>query len=605
VALLLALWTGGSIAWAHALLERSDPTPDAVLRSAPSLIHLWFSEDLNGTASRIIVWDRFRHIENAGNATLVPGQPRQMEVRLRPLPPGAHLVLWTSVSAEDGHVLHGSYLFFVKRRGPGPSLAGVSLGGPSQTFPDAAGLLSLIAHWLELLGAIAWVGPVFFSAFILQAAADAGDPADGLGVAGPAYRQSAGVGDEGPAYRPEMLVSSYRRLRILATASILVLVGASTVVLLMNAYGVAGNHWGGVFSRSTLSSVFAGQYAQIWVARQVIALLGLALVLPPRSARLESHKEVAGALAVVGFVYLYAFAASGHAASAHIGTLPGSHQSIFSVSIFLDWLHVVGNSLWFGGMIYIALVLISALRVAGDWQCHSRLFLDTLDRFSPFAYTSIAFFTLTGIFNGKIHISSWYAFFNSIYGRALILKIALIGLMMVISSYHVFRLRPRIRGKLDAPLAGGNPTVETLMDRLAGWLRLEPMLGVGVLLAVSVMFYYPVPAGFGPAGPSSYTAQAAGLTATVAVKPAHSGPNQVTVVLRDRRGKPVQQASVTVLSTMLDMVMGTNLTPLRQTSPGSFSGTTDLGMGGRWRIQILVYRPSGLTRMSVDIQVGT
>jgi len=94
-----------------------------------------------------------------------------MEVRLKPLPPGAHLVLWTSVSAEDGHVLHGSYIFYVKRRGPGPSLAGVSLGGPSQTFPDATGLLALIAHWLELLGAIAWVGPAFFSAFILPVAA--------------------------------------------------------------------------------------------------------------------------------------------------------------------------------------------------------------------------------------------------------------------------------------------------------------------------------------------------------------------------------------------------------------------------------------------------
>jgi hypothetical protein len=143
------------------------------------------------------------------------------------------------------------------------------------------------------------------------------------------------------------------------------------------------------------------------------------------------------------------------------------------------------------------------------------------------------------------------------------------------------------------------------MDRLAGWLRLEPMLGVGVLLAVSVMFYYPVPAGFGPAGPSSYTAQAADVTATVSIKPSHSGPNQITVLLRDRRGQPIQQASITVLSTMLDMVMGSNLTPLRQTVPGSYSGTTDLGMGGRWRMQILVYRPSGLTRLSVDIRIGT
>jgi copper transport protein len=640
-------------------LLRASPAPDSVLRSAPSLVHLWFSEDLNGSASRIVVWDRYRHAMNEGNATLVPGQPRQMVVHLKPLPPGSYLVLWTSVSAEDGHILHSYYSFSVKKRGPLPSAAGFS-SGAGQTFPDAPTLATMLAHWIELLGAVAWVGAAAFSAFVFPFAAKRLD---------------------------EGWVNAERTLaRRWMTAAILVLIAASTVVLLLQAYGLAGNDWGAVFTRSTLSAEFAGEYAQVWVGRQVLALLALASVLRlPRRPREASAENLGvGPPAILGFVYLYGFAASGHAASAHIGVVSGSH--VLSASIFVDWLHFLASALWFGGQMYIALVLISALHIrrpgshpvdlalrGGDTR--TRIFLDTLDRFSPVAYLSVALFAVTGPFNAKIHIPSWYAFFNSVYGRALIVKIGLIGLMMLISSYHVFRLRPRIRAELDsrhgartepdaevrataaqapaevaeaAPVsrrqatgAGGSDpepmqpgaqvlnehpesalsaeevgattispspspsAVNRLTRQLVGWLRLEPGLGVGVLLAVSVMFYYPVPVGFGPPGPSAYTVHASGLTATLSIKPDRAGPNQVTVNLKNSRGQPVRQATVIVLPTMLDMPMGTGRFPLSQTRPGTYTGTADLGMGGRWRLEILVFSPSGLAHMFVTAQVGS
>jgi copper transport protein len=309
----------------------------------------------------------------------------------------------------------------------------------------------------------------------------------------------------------------------------------------------------------------------------------------------------------------------------------------------------MASALWFGGQIYIAIVLISALgvrslRPAGTQpetgrpvssSCTTGAFLDTLDRFSPVAYASIALFALTGPFNAKIHIPSWYAFFNSIYGRALIAKIGLIGLMMLVSANHVYRLRPRLRlSALPSPPAplppagegawtedetastwdSPSPTMRErglggegapLIKRLTAWLRFEPCLGAGVLLAVSVMFYYPVPAGFGPTGPSVYTVRAAGLVAGISIKPDHAGPNQITVSLRNRQGQPVRQATVVALPTMLDMPMGTGRSPLTQTRPGQYTGTADLGMGGRWRLEILIFQPSGLARMFVDVQVGT
>ncbi|MDQ2741640.1 MAG: copper resistance protein CopC [Chloroflexota bacterium] len=588
LALLGLCWAMPLPALAHALLVRSDPAQDALLQHAPASVHLWFSEDLNGSASRIVVWDRYRHPKTEGNAQIVPGQPRQMTVRLKPLPAGSYLVLWTSVSAQDGHVLHGFFLFSVKVRGPGPSLAGVSAGGSGQSFPDAPAMASLIAHFFELLAAAIWVGSVFFSAVILPVAATRFDP--------------------------KVLNGERARSAVLVRVSIGALFLASCVVLALQAYAIAGNSWSSALSCGTLTSVFSVQYGQLWLVRQLLVLLALVstfMVLrapqgapePGYLARTSSRGSLFhSALPVVlGFIYMYALAASGHAASSTVGTVAGSH--LWSLSVFFDWLHLLGVALWLGGQIYLVLVLLPALVMRAAWQTHTHPFLDTLNRFSPVAYVSVVSAGLTGVFSSLIHIPSWYAFFVSIYGRALIVKLILTGLMLLTSAYTVQVMRPRIRRALANPES--KVTAEDLVRPLRRWLHVNPILGLGVLLAVSVMFYYPVPIGFSPAGAGAYTMRGNHLVATLTIKPDRSGPNTVTVHLRDDRGRPVKQARVVVLTNMLDMVMGQGLIDLNETSPGLFTGTGDLGMGGHWRLELLVYQPSGLSRLSTRVLVAS
>lgn len=570
---LALLCVSSSSAWAHALLLRADPAENALLPSSPPLVHLRFSEDLNGATSKIVVWDRYRHVVSEGSATLVPGQPRQMEVRLKPLAPGSYLVLWTSVSAQDGHILHGYYLFSVRVRGPGPSLAGVS-SSTSQGFPDGPTLASLLAHWIELLAVVCWVGAVIFSTFVLPA--------------------SAGRLDGTLRQR------EWTRLHWMVGVSLVALLAASSTIVAVQAYSLAGNQWGAIAVPTTLRAIFDVQYGKLWLARQTLVLLALLGIVNaramPRQTRLRW--QAIPIQAILGFLYLYIFAASGHAASAAIGTIGGS--SIISVAVLLDWLHYLADAAWFGGQIYLVLVLIPVLALRRD-SIHTSVFLDTLNRFSPVAYASVALYAISGVFAAKIHIPSWYAFFNSIYGLALIVKVVLIGLMMLTSVLTVYVLRPLLRRALTSASCDGDGP----RRRLLGWLHLNPVLGIGVLLATSVMFYYPVPAGFAQSGPSAYTAHVGGLSARLSITPDHSGPNQMTVLLTDSRGRPVRKASVTLLTTMLDMVMGTGLAALHETAPGRFTGTADLGMGGHWGLQILVFQPSGLTRMHLHVEVGT
>jgi copper transport protein len=574
------------LALAHARLVRSSVTTDAVLRSAPATLDLWFSEQLDSAASRVVVWNRARTNE-VRSIRFAGANTQEMIVGLRALSPGAHLVLWTSVSAEDGHILRGAFLFYVRERGPGPTVPG-GFGSSADGPPDPATAASIIFHWVELFGAVTAFGVAAISAWV--------------------------VGRSGADFLPTLLGAEERASRRLARWSLIALILSSLALLVVRGYELAGADWGSTFTSATLRGVLGGDYGELWIYRQIMAMTGLLLTVRlPRWAagKPGSPGSLAGdpraplrVLAVLGAVYLYAFAASGHAASAHIGVIgPSSAHggSLISVSILLDWLHFVADALWLGGQIAIAVAILPVLlRHPAAARTESGV-MAMLDRYSPVAYSCVFLYVVTGIFSGKVHTGTWYAFFHSVYGWSLVVKMALIAAMMLVSAFTVYVLRPTIRRRFaDPPSRDGGR-----LDRLQRWLRVNPILGAGVLLATSVMFYYPVPPGLAPAGPAAYHLVVGGLHADLRLRPNRSGPNIVTITLTNAAGQPVTKAHVTLQYTMLDMPMGTGLAPMNAARPGVFRGTADLGMGGHWSLKLLVFTPSGLSHAAVKVRVGT
>lgn len=491
IALALA-WTTTQTAWAHPLLLRATPAPGTVLPSFPSRVELVFSEDLTGPGSRLTVVDHDHHSVTAGRAVVPASNPRIITVRLSRLRPGSYLVSWTVTSADDGHVVHGAYVFSVKVRSPGALLSGSSSGG--QGFPGGDTLAALLAHWLLLLAAVTWFGSAVFSVIVLSA-----------------LRRTGGAWDRDEAVRLGALIR-------LSAAIVLV---ANALALLVDAHELAGEDWQAALSSSTLSDLLASQHGQLWMVQQVLAILALAANvairtrrpvprwLTPAVAEGASWHVARWVQVPLGVLYLYALSASGHAASADVGLILGNH--LVSAAVLVDLLHLLAVGLWLGGQIYIVLVLIPALLPATGRSGGSQTFLAALDTFSPVAYASVALFTVTGPFNAKIHIPSWTAFFGSVYGRALSVKLVLIALMLLISAFTVYTLRPRIRQALDEP-GSGQVIARSLMTGLLTWLRISPLLGVGVLLATSVMFFYPVPESFSQVAPAVSAWQSAGLS---------------------------------------------------------------------------------------------
>jgi hypothetical protein len=96
-------------ALAHAHLTSSNPAANAVVKTAPAIIDLHFTETLEPAFSSVTVTDKDGHVMDAG-ASSADGMV--MRLSLKKLTPGRYCVHWVSV-AVDTHRLAGEYFFSV------------------------------------------------------------------------------------------------------------------------------------------------------------------------------------------------------------------------------------------------------------------------------------------------------------------------------------------------------------------------------------------------------------------------------------------------------------------------------------------------------------
>jgi hypothetical protein len=91
---------------------------------------------------------------------------------------------------------------------------------------------------------------------------------------------------------------------------------------------------------------------------------------------------------------------------------------------------------------------------------------------------------------------------------------------------------------------------------------------------------------------------------TLRVSPATFGYNTFTVTLRNAGGALVNNASVEIFTTMLDMAMPTQSAKLSpaKASPGVYAGGSQLPMAGHWQVEVKVTPPSGAQSFAVDFK---
>jgi len=626
-----------AVASAHAILLRSDPAADSVLSIAPQQVRMWFSEALNPALSTAVVINgQNKRVDNR-DAHVAPNDATEMALTLQTnLPPAVYIVIYRTDSAVDGHILRGSFIFSIAEPNgtvptlnPGSNAGANVLGGGNATSLSSGQLdgptfFNLVMVTLVELGAVFWVAAQLWTNFVLSFSAEK-------------------HAEEKPVN--EQVQQRFERRFSLPTLVVLLL--ANVGVLVGQAINLAGGDFASALSPSLLAElVTSGRFGTYWLMREFIIILAIILALymlwnKQRPRLVNTLLPLANLL--LGSALLIAITMTSHAAAVS--------ANIVDYAIVVDWLHLLAAALWVGGMFYITTTYLQVLRRRPIPE-QARSLTTVLPYFSPLAIAGVLIMAVTGPFNATFHLTSWGQFLTTAYGRALLVKILLVGGLLLTSAYHVGLLRPRVKKEykkrsyvverlkasqaLEAakqastPLpAAQQPSTTTtepgratkliaqqvkLRDerlakgtrRLSTVLRWEPLLGVGVLVCVGLLNVFG-----GTLLPSTaaqqqqqqtatksqpFTASVRTtdnkFTATLTINPNRFGTNVFTVSVTDNStGAPVTNIGVSLYTTMLDMDMGTDTVNLLPDGKGHFSATGDLAMAGDWQIRIQIRTP--------------
>ena len=544
-AVLVVFAPAGRPASAHAELTRSNPAADSILETAPLRLTLSFSEEPELRFSEIRVVDRQNRQVDRGDLRADPADRLSLITGLRDLAPGTYTVTWKALSAADGHVTRGVFVFTIglDQVPTGAVVVGTSEG--STATPDEA-LVRLVGY----IGLLLILGAFPFLRWVLLPA---------LAQAGAAYDTTALA-----LHRAWMLQIIGVVVAALAFIATLVAQTATAFSIpLLDAFG-----------GRMLAVALGTRFGMLWWAQVgVVVVLG-AIVLLARGKAWPTLLEI-GCVFGLGLLLLHALGT--HAAAVPDGT---------PAAVGLDWVHLAGVVTWIGGLAYLLLSLWSLSHSQHRGEA-ARVAARIVPRFSVVAAICVGSILLTGIYQSWLHVGSFAALVGTPYGQALLVKLALIVPLLLLGAVNLIILRPRLQAA-----AGREGRGEDLVRRLRQTVAAEIAFAVGVLLAVGVMTSLQPARDALAAQGIERSATVEDVRAAVQVQPGLASVNRFDVFLTDRQGRPLVDAEkVSLRFNMQAMDMGESELVAAPRGDGHYIAQGgNLAMAGPWRVDVLVRR---------------
>jgi copper resistance protein C len=111
-AVAAAATLGAAGAGAHAFLDHASPAVGSTVPTAPTSVRMWFTQQLEPAFTTATVTDASGNTVATGLAQVDPKDPTELNVPLKPLPPGTYGVAWHALSV-DTHTTTGHFNFDV------------------------------------------------------------------------------------------------------------------------------------------------------------------------------------------------------------------------------------------------------------------------------------------------------------------------------------------------------------------------------------------------------------------------------------------------------------------------------------------------------------
>jgi copper transport protein len=529
----LALWMARvptPVAFAHAVPLSSTPAPNAGLAQAPLEITVRFSERVEGRASSLQVFNAHGQRIDDDHAAVDRDNPWLYRVRLRPVAGGTYTVSWRVMSADDGHVTDGAYVFAV----------GESVAPRSSTVGQViavTGWLDALARWIGLLSTVALIGLLTASLVFWR-------------------RQLSRVPQ--PSH-------------ILPWLGALLLGGSFALFARLHQIALEANLWTGI-GRLMSTTVGAILVAKIGL------IIGLTAVLVAYWC-VSAGRRWLWSLALVLLVLLL------------ISDTLVSHSAATvewrSLAIGAQLAHLLGVTLWVGGLGYFAtLFWWSVFRersVASElaWAMPS---------FSLLAVGAVGLLAVSGLYLTQLHLGSIDQLIATPYGRTLLAKLGVMALMVGLGGYHQCIVQRRIL----AGLAQSGGSTDLVSQRFKRTLRIEAVLGVLALLLAAFLGTTSPPTNPPSAATETFrqVQDVDEAQVMIEIRPLQPGPNTLRLSVTDRAGHALTDATAALLQLQPEASEAAPLdfTLVREAAGVFVKNDAVLGIEGRWRGRVTVQR---------------
>jgi copper transport protein len=446
-----------AVAAAHTGLRASAPASGDTVADTLGRVRLEFTQRLDAPGASLVLTCGGQPFAE-GRLAEEPGSEGRAWVFQPPrlLPPGPCAAAWRA-AALDGHVLRGTLAFIVAATLPpdtavasSPSLdsaaaaAGEEVDGMEEAaWADPSSTLSVVVRWVGFMALLGMIGGAAFHLLVLRRAVKRS----------PALAPVAARAVDG-AWHVALAAAALSALTLLAR-------------LWLQSAALYGPEY--AFDGTSLDTLVT---ETVWgLGWGLQALATVAFVTGLMVARAKHGHGIGWMGAGLAALLLSAVPAlSGHAAAVEGWT---------AAAILSDWLHVLGAGVWLGTLGTLMLAGIPAAAAAPEGE-RTGAFAGLVGAFSPVALAGAGLAGVTGVINSLFHLSAVPQLWQTGYGRALLLKLALLAVVAALGFWNWRYITPNLH-------AANGPA------RLRRNVVLELVSGAAVILATAVLVALPPP----------------------------------------------------------------------------------------------------------------
>ncbi|HET7644202.1 MAG TPA: copper resistance protein CopC [Nitrososphaeraceae archaeon] len=596
--LVINIFPSYNDAYAHPIVVDSDPKQFQTIESSPSKVTIYFSESIVLQHSQIFLIDPNGKQIGGGQAEHVNDDDTTITMPLKQrLEEGSYAITTRVLSAVDGHVVDNSVVFNIGKESETTNAGNFT----KIKTKDSKGLFDILSIENSAARIAGYIGQIIL----------VGAPFAYLWTHRPFLDFN---------WLKNILQTNFnaiqRNLVKLLIFSNLLVVASVVAIVVIQAISIGG----------TIVDVFKTEFGQIIMVRLILSLVLLIflLILYKKLNHQNfdiNNRKIYSIIIGIGFGILLTNSLISH--SAALGNF---------VPLLIDYFHSIAASIWIGGLIFLAFVFINKIKNIQNIEVKSKIVSITIDKFSVIVLPILGSIVITGptlLWSLENNLSITL---TSLYGKILILKLVLAGIMIIIGAYHQFITSKQIKqqvlivnrleneGEINSTEINSNSNnTNQRIDKFIKILKVEAIIGIFLLFAVSLMTNMVLPSGEisssdnfmnSPTAIGNVNAiiddnklknatnvikETAFSTILyndngkikVSLDPMSIGENKVLVNFRDYYNKPVE--GIETASIKVSQIQN-NIGPIRielnKIDKATFSANIPLGTIGLWSIEV-------------------